>query len=135
MARTLFGRPFSRSDRGTYFPVLTNDKELLCRVEFTTTPGYGPYREVAPGIFVSDFVLTEFDYPLPKGWYTVTFPLSPQIQITGESLDLAFLAASRGVSGFFSADVNRDLSISPVVGIERKLALARRLGRWDVHVV
>lgn len=79
------------------------------------------YLERQPGVFVSDNVVTEFDFALPFGYFTVASLSGADYEYDGESLDLAFLAASLGRSGVFSADVNADGSLSSVYGREIKL--------------
>jgi hypothetical protein len=83
------------------------------------------YLRHAPGVFVSQSVKTVFDFPLRRGFYTVS-SLGREYDIEGESLDLAMVMASLGKDGVFSADVNHDGTLSPVLGqSEKESALAR----------
>lgn len=85
------------------------------------------YLRHAPGVYVSQSVNTEFDFPLRQGFYTVS-SLGREYDIEGESLDLAMVMASLGKDGVFSADVNYDGTLSPVLGRDEKASALARYG-------
>jgi len=92
---------------------------IVFSVTHSKRPREDVYVQVQPDVYVSSTVQTVFDFPLKKGYYTVE-PLDYTTDIVGESLDLAFLMASKGIQGVFSADVNPDFSLSPVIGQQEK---------------
>jgi len=100
----------------------------LFSVTHSSSPLNGTYRISTPGVYVSNHVKTNVDFPLSGGYYTVN-SLGEDYDIQGESLDLAFLMASLGVPGVFSADVNPDGTLSPVLGQEQKMSAVKRYGK------
>jgi hypothetical protein len=100
---------------------------------FSVTHGNSPwavdeYKEINPGVYISSKVNTDVDFPLKEGYYTVT-SLGRDYTLDGESLDLSLVMASLGVPGVFSADVNPDGTLSPVLGQEQKTAAVKRHGK------
>lgn len=103
--------------RGTYFPVVFADNTArLVEVTYSPQKAKPGTKEISPGVFVSRNIHTVFDFSLPRGSYTVDV----SFDISGESLDLAFLNASRRKNGTFSADVNSDLSLSTILHADLK---------------
>lgn len=99
---------------------------VLGRVEHSVSPLPGvSYLAKQDGVYVSDNVFTNLNFPLMAGYYTV-YPLTQTFD--GESLDLSFYMAGSGIPGVFSADID-GIRLEPVVGRARKLALLRETGK------
>jgi len=122
--------PSGSSRHAALFPAVVPDGEGdVFIVRYSTGPLWGEYREAQPSVFVSANVSTNLDFPLPAGYYTVR-SLSHRIydDVFGESLDLALLMASMDKFGVYSANVNPDYSLSPILGVKEKSRALQRLG-------